>query len=178
MYAIRSYYESMNIGTIKYLTMKFFNIIVLTILVVSCSSGKISEVEQISLNGVWKFHAIYGEGSNYMNILETDSDIVMDNDDPHVKVKGDWEIVKPTERNSKFYGKDYLHHNFTLTNLVGGNKNDTSYVRYCPGYKRTGYYEVFTRFPFASHLTAQYNINHANVITSYSIHYTKLYEFR
>ena len=124
--------------------------------------------ERINLNGIWKFYVIPGEGSNYMNIRETERNIVMDNSDPDVEVQGPWKTMQKAERDSKFHGKDYLQHYFALTDLKGGDKNDSSYVRFYPDFKKAGYFEVFTKFPFSSHLTAQYNVKHAQgVATKY-----------
>ena len=124
--------------------------------------------ERISLNGTWKFYTIYGEGSNYMNIRETEEDLVIDNTDPNIEIRGSWKMIAAAERDSKFHGKDYLQHYFALTDLNGGDKNDSSYVRFYPNFKKAGYFEVFTKFPFSSHLTAQYNVKHAQgVATKY-----------
>jgi len=112
--------------------------------------------EELSLNGNWKFHAIYGEGSNYLNIQKATGDIVIDNNDPNVEMTG----------NSKFYKEDYQQHNFTLTNLKGADKSDSSYFRFYPQFKKSGYYEAFTRYPFSSHLTSQYNVKHAQGVTT------------
>lgn len=122
--------------------------------------------DELSLNGNWKFYAIYGEGSNYLNIQETPSDIVIDNNDPNVEMSGDWKTLTTTRRNSKFYKEDYQQHNFTLTNLKGANKSDSSYFRFYPEIKKSAYYEAFTRYPFSSHLTTQYNVKHAQGVTS------------
>lgn len=125
-----------------------------------------SNKEQLSLNGNWKFHTIYGEGSNYMNIQETASDLVIDNQDPNVEVQGKWQTSQKGARDTQFYGTDYRQHYFSLTDLQKGGHSDSSYVRFYPHFTKSGYYEVFTKYPFASHLTAQYNINHAGGITT------------
>ncbi|WP_460540407.1 glycoside hydrolase family 2 TIM barrel-domain containing protein [Echinicola sediminis] len=122
--------------------------------------------QEISLNGKWKFYTIYGEGSNYLNIQERESDIVIDNTDENVKMEGSWKVSKEGERNSRFYREDYVQHYFSLTDLDNGNVQDSSYVRFYPELKKSGYYEVFTIYPFSSHLTAQYNIHHADGITT------------
>ncbi|TKD57921.1 glycoside hydrolase family 2 TIM barrel-domain containing protein [Flavobacterium sp. ASW18X] len=127
---------------------------------------KAQEEDQISLNGDWKFYAIYGEGSNYLNIRETEQDIVLDNTNSNVEVFGNWIIKTKGERASTFYGENYLQHNYALTEINGGNKTDSSYVRYYPKFKKSGYYEVFTQFPFSSHLTTQYSIKHAKGATT------------
>lgn len=127
---------------------------------------KAQEKDQISLNGDWKFHAIYGEGSNYLNIRATEQDIVLDNTHENVEVFGNWTTKTQGERASTFYGKDYLQHNYTLTEINGANKADSSYVRYRPKFKKSGYYEAFTQFPFSSHLTTQYTIKHAEGVTT------------
>ncbi|MEN0047472.1 MAG: glycoside hydrolase family 2 TIM barrel-domain containing protein [Bacteroidota bacterium] len=144
------------------------NIYILTLVIsfLSCTSQKEIGEEQISLNGDWKFYAIYGEGSNYLNIQETEEDIVIDNNDPNTEKQGNWKSSKKGIRDSKFYQEDYLQHNFTLTNLNNANKTDSSYFRFYPNFKKSGHYEVFTRYPFASHLTAQYNIKHAQGIAT------------
>lgn len=151
---------------IETISMRSFYIFLLAIFISSCISQKETGNAQMSLNGDWKFYAIYGEGSNYMNIQETDSDIVIDNNDANVEMTGNWESLKTGVRNSKFYGDDYLQHNFTLTNLKGANKTDSSYFRFYPDFKKSGYYEAFTRYPFASHLTAKYNVKHAKGIAT------------
>lgn len=122
--------------------------------------------EEISLNGTWKFYAIYGEGSNYMNIHESDADIVIDNNDSNVELRGTWKTLKKSERNSRFYREDYQLHNYSLTNLEGANQADDSYFRFYPKFKKSGYYEAFTRYPFASHMTVRYHIKHAQGITT------------
>ncbi|WP_187328697.1 glycoside hydrolase family 2 TIM barrel-domain containing protein [Echinicola rosea] len=143
------------------------NILYLPILFLfTCIIPKEVRCQEISLNGKWKFYTIYGEGSNYLNIEERESDIVIDNVDENVEMKGDWEVSKVGERNSRFYGEDYAQHYFSLTDLDAGNVQDSSYVRFYPEFKKSGYYEVFTIFPFSSHLTAQYNIQHADGITT------------
>ena len=140
--------------------------LVLFVFAISCTSKEEKGEQQISLNGNWKFYAIYGEGSNYLNTQETASDLVIDNNDANVEMKGEWKSLKTGLRNSRFYGADYLQHNFTLTDLDGENKADDSYFRFYPNFKKSAYYEAFTRFPFASHLTAQYKIKHAQGITT------------
>lgn len=122
--------------------------------------------DQVSLNGYWKFYSIFGEGSNYMNIQEMDGDIVIDNNDPNVEMKGTWKSVKEGARNSTVYREDYLQHTFTLTNLKAANKDDDSYFRFYPQFEQSGYFEAFTIYPFSSHLTAKYNVKHAEGITS------------
>ena len=101
-----------------------------------------------------------------MNIKQTDSDIVIDNNDPNVELQGNWKTKKTAARDSKFYGEDYLQHYFSLTDLKGGDKSDDSYFRFYPNFKKSGYYEAFTKYPFSSHLTAKYNIKHAQGITT------------
>ncbi|AWW29605.1 glycoside hydrolase family 2 [Echinicola strongylocentroti] len=132
----------------------------------TCLIPKEVRSQEISLNGKWKFYTIYGEGSNYLNIEERESDIVIDNADENVEMKGSWKVSKKGERNSGFYQEDYVQHYFSLTDLNNGNVQDSSYVRFYPEFKKSGYYEVFTIFPFSSHLTAQYNIQHADGITT------------
>lgn len=151
--------------------MKNFYLLTLIIFIVACVSQKQKDEKetgenQVSLNGNWKFYAIYGEGSNYRNIQETESDIVIDNKDTNVEKKGEWKSLNVGVRNSKFYRADYVQHNFTLTNLKGGDKTDSSYFRFYPNFKKSGYYEAFTRYPFASHLTAQYKVKHAQGIST------------
>ncbi|APZ45553.1 hypothetical protein BW723_04250 [Polaribacter reichenbachii] len=137
----------------------------IALLLTSCANQTTSEINSkedvLSLNGNWKFHTIYGEGSNYLNIHETESDIIIDNTDKNVEVKGKWKTLKKGARASKFYKENYIQHNFP-----NNPKNDDSYVRFYPNFTNSGYYEAFTKFPFASHLTAQYNIKHKNGITT------------
>ncbi len=122
--------------------------------------------DEFTLNGTWKFHAIYGEGSNYRNIKATEDHIIIDNKDANVEIHGEWKSSKTGIRFSKFYGEDYLKHNFPENNLVEGNKKDDAYFRFKPDFKTSGYYEAFTKYPFESHLTAQYNVKHADGITT------------
>ncbi|WP_068473290.1 glycoside hydrolase family 2 [Saccharicrinis aurantiacus] len=122
--------------------------------------------EQLSLNGDWKFYAIDGEGSNYMNIQASEADIIIDNRDASVERKGSWKSSKLGARETKFYGIDYEKHSYSLTDLKGGNKTDDSYIRFYPNFKKSAYYEVFTIYPFSSHLTAKYNVKHAQGITT------------
>ncbi|MBX2871064.1 MAG: beta galactosidase jelly roll domain-containing protein, partial [Saprospiraceae bacterium] len=148
--------------------MKIPTIVSLILSVLVFGNGSTNQVSEndLSLNGHWKFHAVYGEGSNYMNIQEMDSDIVIDNTDPNTERQGRWKTLKTGLRNSKFYREDYVQHNFTLTDLKETNKVDSSYFRFYPNFKQSGYYEAFTRYPFASHLTVQYNVKHAEGVTT------------
>ncbi|TXG36099.1 glycoside hydrolase family 2 TIM barrel-domain containing protein [Seonamhaeicola maritimus] len=147
--------------------MKHIYLVLISILLIGCNSKEdFSANGELSLNGTWKFHTIYGEGSNYLNIQETEKDLVIDNNHPNVEKRGKWRTVKSAARFTSFYGDDYLQHNFSITDLKGGNKADSSYVRFHPNFKKSGYYEVFTIFPFASHLTAQYNVKHTEGITT------------
>jgi beta-galactosidase len=147
-------------------------LVLMTTFIASCTmqqeQSNTADEENISLNGDWKFYAIYGEGSNYMNIQELGSDLVIDNTDANVEMKGKWKSLTEGQRNTNVYGEDYVQHNFTLTNLDNGNKDDDSYFRFYPKFEKSGYYEAFTRYPFSSHLTAQYNVSHADgVATKY-----------
>ncbi|MBK1875940.1 glycoside hydrolase family 2 TIM barrel-domain containing protein [Pelagicoccus mobilis] len=146
--------------------MKHCSLFTLTFFFASALFGSAAGEGELSLNGDWKFYAIYGEGSNYMNIRVTDTDIVVDNTDPNVEAKGKWKLSSTAGRNSRFYGKDYVQHNFTLTSLKGGDKDDDSYFRFLPQFEESGYYEVFTYYPFSSHLTTQYNVKHADGVTT------------
>lgn len=152
--------------------MKYHFFFVLTALnLIGCGDSNVKSSHSVegnvmSLNGNWKFHTIYGEGSNYLNIRETENDIIIDNADANIEAHGTWGTKKTAARNSKFYKTDYLQHNFSITDLKGGKKNDDSYFRFYPKFKTSGYYEAFTRFPFASHLTTQYNIKHAKGVTT------------
>lgn len=146
--------------------MKNICILVLILFTSSCVSKQESGEETISLNGDWKFYAIYGEGSNYMNIQETDGDIVIDNNDSNVEMKGNWKTLQSAARESEFYGEDYRQHYFSLTDLNSGNTTDDSYFRFYPNFKKSGYYEAFVKYPFSSHLTAQCNVKHAQGITT------------
>ncbi len=122
--------------------------------------------KELPLNGTWKFHTIYGEGSNYRNIKITKEYLIIDNKDANVEIHGAWKSSKTGIRFSKFYGEDYLKHNFPENNLVEGKKKDDAYFRFKPDFKTSGYYEAFTKYPFESHLTAQYNVKHADGITT------------
>ena len=101
-----------------------------------------------------------------MNIQETKNDIIIDNNDDNIEKRGDWKRMNVGVRNSKFYREDYMQHYFSLTDLKGGIKVDSSYFRFYPKFNRSGYYEAFTRYPFSSHLTAQYNVKHADGIST------------
>ncbi len=139
----------------------------IALLLGACSSKEeTSGSTVLSLNGHWKFHAIYGEGSNYMNVKETENDIVIDNRDAMVEIHGEWKSSKTGIRFSKFYGEDYVKHNFPENNFLEGKKKDDAYFRFKPDFKTSGYYEAFTKYPFASHLTAQYNVKHADGTTT------------
>ncbi|WP_298533431.1 glycoside hydrolase family 2 TIM barrel-domain containing protein [uncultured Algibacter sp.] len=138
-----------------------------SIFILGCQSkGEISENNTLSLNGNWKFHTIYGEGSNYMNVKAAGNDIVIDNKDTNVEIHGKWDSSNKGIRYSKFHGEDYIKHNFPAHNLVEGKKKDDAYVRFYPNFNNSGYFEAFAKFPFESHLTAQYNIKHADGITT------------
>ncbi len=140
--------------------------LILSLLVFGNSSLEQAEQNSLSLNGHWKFYAIYGEGSNYMNIQEREEDIIIDNTDPNTERQGNWKISNTGLRNSRFYREDYVQHNFTLTDLKAADSVDSSHFRFYPKFKKSGYYEAFTRYPFASHLTVQYNVKHAQGITT------------
>lgn len=148
--------------------MKTPTIISLVLSLVIFGNRSLEQVNEnsLSLNGHWKFYAIYGEGSNYMNIQEGEDDIIIDNTDPNTERQGDWKSLKTGLRNSRFYREDYVQHNFTLTDLKTAHKVDSSYFRFYPDFLKSGYYEAFTRYPFASHLTVQYNVKHAQGITT------------
>ncbi|CAM3333698.1 glycoside hydrolase family 2 TIM barrel-domain containing protein [Zobellia roscoffensis] len=123
--------------------------------------GNSSGEEQLLLSGNWKFHTIYGEGSNYIDISETPEDIVIDNTNTErVEILGDWLTKTEGDRGSGFYGTNYLQRNFKA------GESDQNYVRYRPELPESGFYEAFVRFPFASHLTAEVNVNHVNGITA------------
>ncbi|MBU2945490.1 glycoside hydrolase family 2 TIM barrel-domain containing protein [Zobellia uliginosa] len=131
----------------------------------SCHAQKSEHVaageEALLLSGDWKFHTIYGEGSNYITVSETPEDIIIDNSSKeHVKVKGDWILKTEGDRGSTFYGKNYLQRSF------GKDESENNYVRYTPALHQSEFYEAFVRFPFASHLTAQVNVNHGGGLTS------------
>ncbi|WP_298369541.1 glycoside hydrolase family 2 TIM barrel-domain containing protein [uncultured Lutibacter sp.] len=147
---------------------KIFISIVIICSLIACNADKNVEVLETSsegntaiLSGNWKFNTIYGMGSNPLNIHVQPNDIVIDNNDKtKVEIKGKWQTKKVGGRGSVFYGKDYLTHNF------GKNEAANSYVRFMPTINETGYYEALVIYPFASHLTAQININSADGKTS------------
>ncbi|WP_186826836.1 glycoside hydrolase family 2 TIM barrel-domain containing protein [Seonamhaeicola algicola] len=142
-------------------------LVLIALLLVNCDRKTVDKVQdELSLNGNWKFYTIYGQGSNYLNISETENDIVVDNRSENIEIKGNWRTVTTAQRSTHFYKEDYLAHNFTNTNLGGGNKEDDSHVRFYPNFKKSGYYQAFSRYPFASHLTPQYNIKHAEGVTT------------
>lgn len=149
----------------------------IALLLTSCANQTTSKItskeDVLSLNGHWKFHTIYGEGANYMNVKETENDIIIDNRDRNVEIRGNWKTSKKGIRFSKFYKEDYLKHSFPNKNLENNVKKDSAYFRFLPKFKKSGYYEVFTMFPFASHTTTQYNIKNANgITTTYKNHRT------
>ena len=141
------------------LIMRYFILLISFTIITSCSFKKNSSnqgpTSRINLSGNWKFNVIYGMGSNPLNILEQDSDIIIDNNDKtQVEIKGNWKIKKSGARGSVFYGENYLSRNFTQ------DESKENYVRYRPSIQKSGYYETLIRFPFSSHMTAQININH------------------
>lgn len=148
--------------------MKHTILILSLLLLVSCNSKEdvLNSGDSLSLNGTWKFHTIYGEGYNYLDTKETENDIVIDNNSEDVVLQGKWKPSKKAARFTHFYGKDYLQHNFSETSFINGERLDSSYVRFYPKFKKSGYYEAFTRHPFSSHLTAQLNVNHAKGTTT------------
>ncbi len=126
-----------------------------------CSAQSTTGEGQLLLSGDWKFHAVYGEGSNYIAISETPEDIVIDNTNTErVTVKGNWQTKIEGERGSGFFGANYLQRDFKA------GESEENYVRYRPQLAESGFYEAFVRFPFASHLTAEVNVNHANGVTA------------
>lgn len=146
------------------LIMRYLILLISFTIITGCSFKKNSSKEEptskISLSGNWKFNVIYGMGSNPLNILEQNSDIIIDNDDAkRVEIKGNWSTKKSGARGSVLYGKNYLSRNFTK------DESKDNYVRYRPSIQKSGYYETLIRFPFSSHMTAQVNINHAEGIT-------------
>ncbi|MGY6649695.1 glycoside hydrolase family 2 TIM barrel-domain containing protein [Wenyingzhuangia sp. IMCC45574] len=137
----------------KAITMLFFT----TFIACSPEVKEITVVPEaaMSLNGYWKFNTIYGQGHNYMNVVEKRGDIVIDNtDSKHVEVKGKWKSRKKADRGSSFYKTDYL-----VSNFKAGEHKD-KYVRFHPHFKKSGYYEAFVMHPYASHSKALYTIKH------------------
>ncbi|WP_338399540.1 glycoside hydrolase family 2 TIM barrel-domain containing protein [Persicobacter psychrovividus] len=132
----------------------------------SCQQKAQNDYDEISLNGKWKFYTIPGDGSNYMNIRAQQGDVIVDNADSQVVTQGYWKKSTFGSRDTKFYGQDYLQHYFSNTDLESKSKSDSSFVRYYPKLEKSGYFEVFTIFPFSSHMTAQYNIKHAKGTTT------------
>lgn len=115
--------------------------------------------ERLLLSGDWKFSTIVGEGYNYRNVGEQSTDIVIDNSDlDRVEIKGGWKLVTKLKNDVPFVGKDYLRYVFP-----SGGDMDTN-VRYKTEVPEPGYYEHFVKFPYASHLTAQVNVKHADGI--------------
>ncbi len=132
----------------------------------ACQPGNNPVENKLSLNGTWKFYTIYGEGANYMNVNESEDDIIIDNDDVRVEIHGNWSVSKYAKLNSSFQGSDYLKRYYSNTDLGNANPSDSSCVRYYPDFKNSGYYEVFVKYPYVSHLTTRYNINNANGIST------------
>ncbi|MGC6430544.1 MAG: glycoside hydrolase family 2 TIM barrel-domain containing protein [Jejuia sp.] len=142
-------------------------LVLIALCLLGCNSEtKVLDTNVLSLNGDWKFHTIYGEGANYLNVKETEDDIVIDNRDTNVEIRGKWKPSKKKVRFSNFHGEDYVQHFFPANNLVDGKKTDDAYFRFYPNFKASGYYEVFTTYPFSTHMTAEYNIKHEGGITS------------
>ena len=111
--------------------------------------------DRMLLSGDWKFHAIFGEGSNYLNIRVEEGDILTDNmDENQIETAGDWQVKSKAGRGTTFWGENYLSHEF--------KKGDTSLVRFHLEIPETGYYEHFVFFPFGVHLNARVNIKHVN----------------
>ncbi|WP_343330797.1 glycoside hydrolase family 2 TIM barrel-domain containing protein [Polaribacter staleyi] len=141
------------------------SVFLIALLVVGCKiqtkSSAFPDTNKMILSGDWKFNTIYGMGSNPLNIQEQPNDIVIDNNDKtKVEIKGSWKTKKVGGRGSVFYGEDYLVRNFKKEEAAN------NYVRFKPTIKKTGYYEALIKYPFASHLTAQVNINHSEGKTS------------
>lgn len=114
--------------------MKRILYILFSLFLIGCSAQKKSKRSNgediLSLNGHWKFHAIYGEGSNYMNIQENKDDIIIDNDDTDlVEITGEWKVINTIKKGATFYGENYLTHNFK-------NEGDTASVKYAPQLKK------------------------------------------
>ncbi|WP_152285449.1 glycoside hydrolase family 2 TIM barrel-domain containing protein [Flavicella marina] len=130
----------------------------LAIFITNCATKhEVSETDEISLNGIWKFNTIYGMGSNPLNIHEKPTDILIESTDKeNVKVSGSWTVKKTGQRRSVFHGNDYLSRWFK------GDESSQCYVRFKPKVKKEGYYEALVIAPFVSHMTAQINVNHAD----------------
>jgi len=114
----------------------------------------------LSLNGDWKFTTIPGDGSSTKNTFVSDGDIVIDNDHPeNVTISGKWKKSKIGDRGSHLYGKDHLTHWF--------KKGETgAHVRYASKVPSAGHYEHFINSSFGLHLSAQFNVKHADGIST------------
>ncbi|WP_109830918.1 glycoside hydrolase family 2 TIM barrel-domain containing protein [Reichenbachiella versicolor] len=135
----------------------------LTILVLLCTITYSASAEDtgesvFSLNGTWKFKAFAGEGSNYRDIVPTETDIIIDNDDDRVKTEGNWQTSTEPERETLMWGKDYKKHFF--------KPGDKSNLKYFPSLKKAGYYEVYAFHPFGANQNIQYNIKHKNGVST------------
>ncbi|WP_044201990.1 glycoside hydrolase family 2 [Echinicola pacifica] len=115
--------------------------------------GQTSSNDSLSLNGSWKFHTIYGQGSDYLRIDEQEGDIILDNSSEKVEVKGNWTVSSVGDRESGFYGKDYLKTYIT-------SSDESQRVVFSPDLPQSGDYEVFVRFPFGIHLSAKVSLHH------------------
>lgn len=149
-------YNNMMTNKLKLSTL----LVLVSLFFISCNSQTTNDnnldSNYLLLSGDWKFNTIYGMGSNPLNIQVQPTDIVIDNNDiSRVEIKGEWKLKKVGGRGSVFYGKDYLVHRFKE------NESADNYVRFKPAIKKTGYYEALVKYPFASHLTSQVNINNA-----------------
>ena len=125
------------------------------------SNNKPSKTDQkLSLNGNWKFNTFLGDGSNYRDISPTHNDIIIDNSNTELLViNGNWELSTTAERESRFWGSNYLTRYFKDVDL---SKN----VQFHYPKLTTGYYEHFIYYPFKVSLHSKINIKHLEGTTT------------
>ncbi|MCL1045040.1 beta galactosidase jelly roll domain-containing protein [Shewanella electrodiphila] len=112
------------------------------------------------LNGQWKFKTFLGDGSNYRDIKPTAEDTIIDNSDLDlVEFSGNWQTKKLGQRDSSFWGHDFLA--FSYSKLNPDIKVKFNYPKIA-----LGYYEHFVFYPFASSLNTKVTVKHAGGETS------------
>ncbi|SDX88962.1 beta-galactosidase [Lutibacter oricola] len=141
---------------------KIFLIIAIISSLIACETVKNAEqlhadAENVALlNGNWKFNALAGQGTNPMNVVEEEGDIIIDNlDSELVEVKGKWRTKKVGARGTDVYKENYFERNFKA------GESAENYVRFYLKNDETSYYEAFAMYPFGSHTTAQFNVKHS-----------------
>ena len=110
---------------------------------------------ELSLNGYWKFNSFLGDGSNSLDVLPKEGDVIIDNTQEELlDINGEWELSNTPLRESKCWGKDYYQRRYNTL-------EDSSYFRFKTGELNPGYYQHFILFPWGHHNATIVNVKHA-----------------